>query len=542
MKQDYPLNKVNIYETLPECLADIEQVYKDCPAITVYDSRLLQHTRTYSEFSKDVKAFAMMLIKRGLEGKHVAVAGENNYDWIVAFWAIGCIGGVAVVLDIEQGEEEILKMSLHADAEAVIAASDYEAIFSDFDYRQNQIILLEEWREEAKGADSTISFFRSAEAVKCSQPAVIVYTSGTVSVSKPVVLTHNNIMYNACHARELVDIGRKVFSPLPLFHTYSLVCGLLGTLSQGNHICVNGNLKTMMREMKQFEPDTLIAVPMIVDTLLRSIHLEQEKAGIRIVAREACAKYQSRKKWHLPAKSFRHETTCHMTGNALKLIISGGAHQNEQIAEEFGAYGIEVLQGYGITECSPLVSVNRKGQNKLGSVGRMLAGTQMKIEDGELLVKGPSVFEGYYKNRKLTEECLKDGWFHTGDIGYVDRKGYIYICGRKKNLIVFSNGKKVVPEELEQYIQAFPLVKEVMVYGASIGHAKDDVKLSAIIYTDIYQTRGMSSFAVLEQIQKEIDKLNQNLPLYKRIQSIKISETEFKKTSINKVKRGGITV
>lgn len=170
-------------------------------------------------------------------------------------------------------------------------------------------------------------------------------------------------------------------------------------------------------------------------------------------------------------------------------------------------------------------------------MGTLIPGMEIKFTGGEILVKGPSVFQGYYKNESLTREVLVHGWFHTGDIGYMDKQGYLYICGRKKSLIVFSNGKKVVPEELEQQLVRLPYIREVIVYGARSGQTEDDVTLSAMIYPDREKTAGMSSFEVLEKIQDEISELNRTLPFYKRIQSLKLTETEFVKTGIQKIRR-----
>lgn len=225
-------------------------------------------------------------------------------------------------------------------------------------------------------------------------------------------------------------------------------------------------------------------------------------------------------------------------GDSLFLIICGGAQLNERLAREFRCYGINVLQGYGVTECGPLISVNRNRRYRENSVGTLLPGTHVKIQDGEILVKGPSVFKGYYKAPEETEKAFSEGWFCTGDLGYRDRKGFLYLTGRKKNLVVFSSGKKVVPEELEELIAQIPFVREVMVYGASNGQTADDVKLSAVIYADPQKTKGMTSYEVLERIQEEIYELNKKLPFHKRIQLIRMTETEFKKTSIQKIRRG----
>ena len=256
---------------------------------------------------------------------------------------------------------------------------------------------------------------------------------------------------------------------------------------------------------------------------------------------QAVEKYTRRKRMHLPCSPYHEQALEQLVGPNLKFIPCGGAQLSVKVAEELQAYGVGVYQGYGITECSPLIGSNMNKKNNPASVGFPIPQTQIRLDDGEILVKGPSVFKEYYKNTLLTEESFTDGWFHTGDIGYKDRKGYLHICGRKKNLIVFSNGKKVVPEELEGYIQEIPLVKEVMVYGASAGTAIDDVTLSALICIDEERADTNDTFQLLEQVQEEITKLNNRLPDYKRIQSVKLTESEFKKTSIQKKKRREVT-
>ena len=330
-----------------------------------------------------------------------------------------------------------------------------------------------------------------------------------------------------------------MFDPLPLYHTYSLGCGVLNILAHGQNICINGNLKTLFRDIKLYSPSIMMAVPLVLENLLKEIHRVQEKMGIREQTEQAVEKYR---KGLFMKKPVLINGVSEILGGNLKTICCGGAHLNEKVAEEYFAYGIELLQGYGITECSPLISNSLRGQNRINSVGRLLPGIEMKIVDGEILVKGPCVFQEYYKNPVVTEESFTDGWFHTGDIGYLDRKGYLYICGRKKNLIVFNNGKKVVPEELEAYILEIPLVREVMVYGASAGDAPDEVKLSALICVDMDQTEETDNYKILESIQEEIHKLNSRLPVYKRIQSVKLTEAEFKKTSMQKIQRRKVTV
>lgn len=543
MEQKNIYNDVTIYETLPECLLNVRELYAENKAITMFGRSKEEHSVTYREFVKDVQGAAYMMVQRKMAGKHIAIVGENSYDWIVAFCAAGCIGSISVPIDVEQPEEEIVNLAEFADASFVIAQQVFLPAFEGW---QNGFVLpmettfkemIREGREavEAEGIEG----FGFGKKVEKDTPLAIVYTSGTTSVSKAVVLTHYNMMYDACCCQASVKLEDRMFDPLPLYHTYSLGCGVLNILAHGQNICINGNLKTLFRDIKLYSPSIMMAVPLVLENLLKEVHRVQEKMGIREQVEQAVEKYR---KGIFMKKPVLLNGMSEILGDNLSTICCGGAHLNEKIAEEFFAYGIDLLQGYGITECSPLISNSIRGQNRINSVGLLLPGVEMKISDGEILVKGPCVFKEYYKNPAVTEESFTEGWFHTGDIGYQDRKGFLYICGRKKNLIVFNNGKKVVPEELEAYIHEIPLVKEVMVYGASTGNALDEVKLSALVCVDMDQTVETDKYKILEMIQEEIAKLNARLPIYKRIQSVKLSESEFQKTSMQKIQRRKVNI
>ncbi|CUN90354.1 Long-chain-fatty-acid--CoA ligase FadD15 [[Eubacterium] contortum] len=543
MEQKNIYKQVKLYKTLQECLLDVQDAYAERPAITSFDRAGTQRDVSYREFVKDVQGAAYMMVQKKMAGKHIALVGENTYEWIAAFCAAGCIGSVGVPIDVEQPEKEILNLAEFADASYAVVQKDFKDAFQG--WKKERVIcmdtgireMIEEGRRKVE--QEQIQGFSFAQDIGPDTTLAIVYTSGTTSVSKAVVLSHYNMMYDACCCQASVQLEDRMFNPLPLYHTYSLGCGILDMIAHGQNICINGNLKTLFRDIRLYRPSILMAVPLILENLLKEIHRIQENMGIREQTAQAVEKY---KKGIFTKKPVKVNGMDLILGDQLKTICCGGAHLNEKIAEEFAAYGIDVLQGYGITECSPLISNSIRGQNRINSVGLPLPGVELKLADGEILVKGPIVFKEYYKNPGATEESFTDEWFHTGDIGYMDRKGFLYICGRKKNLIVFNNGKKVVPEELEAYIQELPLVKEVMVYGASTGNALDEVKLSALVCVDAEKTSETDNYRILESIQESIAELNAKLPVYKRIQSVKLSESEFKKTSMQKIQRRKVTV
>lgn len=547
MRLDYPLNNIYTYDTVGEFLQEAEARFGDRPAVSVYDGEGKEHCHTYRMLVRDAKALALVLLDMGMAGKHLAIVGENSYEWLLIFLACSAIGAAAIPVDVEQQDEKIWQCIRFGDSCMAAVSREYEFLFQNtrccpvlylwdnHDARSLPALLSDGYRA-LKDREKELDLVM--DQVQKEQTAAIIYTSGTISAPKPVMLSHGNIMYNACHAQALVETGTKAYTCLPLYHAYSLVCGALNVLTQGQHLGLNGRVKNWMRDLRLFSPEMILLVPMMMESLIRSIRLEQTRDGMREEAKKALKRYESRKRHHLSCSPFTHRALTRVLGDSLFLIICGGAQLNERLAREFRCYGINVLQGYGVTECGPLICVNRNRRYRENSVGILLPGTRVKIQDGEILVKGPSVFKGYYKAQEETEKAFSEGWFCTGDLGYRDRKGFLYLTGRKKNLVVFSSGKKVVPEELEELIAQIPLVREVMVYGASNGQTADDVKLSAVIYADPQKTKGMTSYEVLERIQEEIYELNKKLPFHKRIQLIRMTEAEFKKTSIQKIRRG----
>lgn len=352
-----------------------------------------------------------------------------------------------------------------------------------------------------------------------------------------MVLTHRQMLTNAWAGGQMVAMGPRVYSSLPMHHTYGLTSAVFTNMTMGRHMCINGNIKTMLPDIVRFEPHTLIAVPLIVETLLMRISAEIKAKGDPQALDRFVKKWTLAQRFGIRLKSpFAVEVKKVLGGNMVT-IVSGGAHLNRNAPAYMDALGVQALEGYGITECSPLVSVNRNFCRRYHSAGLPVPGTEVRLVDDEIWVRGPSVSGVYYKDPQMTRESYEDGWFKTGDIGAIDKDGFLYVRGRKKNLIVFKNSKKVTPEEIEGAAAQIPLIKECMAYGATNGSSEDDVKLALMVYPDPEKTKGMAAYEILQKLQLEIDQINRGNPAYKQIQIIKLKDSPFERTATKKIKR-----
>lgn len=550
----HPYNKadyaVTFYDTFPAFLSGIDAEYGDRPALSWFTRRQEEKTLTYREMIHQVTALRRAMISKGMvPGTHIAIVSENNADWIISFLAAVSCGGIAVCVDTEQSDDSIRDMIRRSDAKTLFLSSTFLPICIPL-LEENTLLhmVMMGGLSSDERVSSISELYELGRTLVVSEPeppcpismdqtAEIVFTSGTTSQSKMVMLSHKAVMQNLCDSSLYVTFYKKVFCSLPFYHAYGLNCAVLNTFLRGAHLFINGDLKTTMRDLHLSQPDTMLTVPLMMEALHNQLWLNVEKAGKADGLRKLLKIAAVCKKLHLNFRNKALDQLKEKIAGNLRLIICGGAHLSKEIAEEFELFGIQVLQGYGITECSPLISVNCNYANKLGSVGLPLPSCQIKLVDGEVWAKGPSVMQGYYQDPEQTAEALNDGWFNTGDLGYLDKDGFLYLTGRKKNLIVFKNGKKVSPEKLEDLISAIPMVKEVLVSGTANGVFADDVKLTASIYPDPQRTEDLTSYEILEHLQQDIDKINQRLPSYQQIQLVNIREKEFHKTGTKKIKR-----
>ena len=543
----YPLNEVTYYKRFCDMVDGLANRYGDKPAISWFTRKKEQMTVSYRQMREDVYHLQAELIRRGLAGKHLAIASENSYEWLVVYFASAYCGSVAICVDVEQSEETILQMLEMADTDAIFLTAAHVSICAKFAQDKIPMFLLGAGNGELTTVKELIA---SGEAYLQSLPgqalqvettpdhtASIVFTSGTTNFSKLVMLSHKAILTNAADAMANVKVGKTVFTALPFYHTYGLTCAVIDMLLVGSHVYINGSMKAMMRDLMLAQPHTMLTVTLVLETIHNRLWATAEDNGkaesLRKLLKIKKAMYAvGLKKPGKILDALRQK----VLGN-VRIIICGGAHMNPEISEEFAYLGINVLQGYGITECAPLVSVNRNKANKWQTVGLISPHSEVKIVDGEILVRGDNIMQGYYKQPELTEEAMEDGWFHTGDIGEIDKDGFLYITGRKKNLIVLKNGKKISPEKLEEILKTVPLVQDVMVYGAVTGTSSDDVQVAASVYPDREKTEGMTTYEILERLQESFNKINDTLPFYQQIQMITIREQEFAKTSLKKIKR-----
>ena len=543
----YPLNSVKYYSRFRDMIDDLAKGNEEKMAISWFTRKGEENGVTLGKWREDIVCLQEKLISLGLNGKHIAILGENSYEWLITYFAATYCGATAVCVDIEQPNETIEQMLNMAEVSALFCSKTVEGICKDYKngeipmftlYENEDAISIYKLIEEGKTIITSGNANKEIDAtVTPDMTASIVFTSGTTSYSKPVMLSQEAILTNACDALANVAIGKVAFTSLPFYHTYGLTCSVLSMLIGKAHLYINGNLKTVMRDIQLAKPHTMLTVPLMLETIHSKMWATVEEMGKTEGLKKLLKIKKALLKLGINKKFAAIDTLKEKCFGTIELIICGGAHMNAEIMEQFYIMGVLTVQGYGITECAPLVSVNRNKMNKFDSVGLVSHNSEVKIVDGEILVRGKNVMKGYYNLPELTEEAMDGEWFKTGDIGEIDKDGFLYITGRKKNLIVFKNGKKLSPEKLEEKIKNIPLVKDVVVYGAASGASTDDVQVATSIFPDKDKTEGMNSYEILDILQNEINEINKELPLYQQIQMINIREQEFSKTALQKIKR-----
>lgn len=490
-------------ETMKDIIAYAAKTYQNSPAIR-YKAGKEIITKTYQDIKKDSEAVSRILEKKEMLGAHVALIGPTSYEWIVSYFGVVNSMGVVVPLDAQLPAEEICELLNRADIQVLIYDELRQDIKEMAEKKCPNIVHMINMQKELPQllAENAGEFSVSIDKEKL---CAILFTSGTTGKSKGVMLNHRNLADNAVCVDMKIPAGTVSMTLLPIHHAYCFTMDILKGIYIGLVICINDSIRHVQQNLKLFKPEIVLLVPMVVESIYNKLVSATGILPKKLVAKAAF-------------------------GGSLKTICSGGAYLNPDLIDAFEEYGITILQGYGMTECSPVISTNLQGNMKKDSVGKLLANCEGKVVDEEIWIRGSSVMMGYYKMPKETEETLVDGWLRTGDLGYIDEDNFVFITGRKKNLIILNNGENISPEEMENEISKDALIKEIIVSG------KDNV-IEAEIFPDYEYAKKKHIKDIPEKLQKIIDDYNKNRPVYKRIHSLKVRETEFEKTPSKKIKR-----
>ena len=468
-------------------------------------------SKTYTQLRNDSECFSAALETLGEQKSHIAIVGNTSYEWVVSYMGVVNSGSVAVPLDSLLPTEELCDLINRADVTTLVfdesKAEVANVASKDCPKLKNIISMSNDSKVE-----SALSLWKliGEQKTGCTyEPspedlATIMFTSGTTGKSKGVMLTHRNLAENATCLDMKFEAGTVLMTVLPIHHAYCLSMDILKPLSVGGVICINDSLLRVAKNIKLFEPNMILMVPLMIETLAKKL----EEAA-----------------W-LPAPLVKAK----VFGKQFHTVCSGGAYLNPAYIDMFKKYGITILQGYGMTECAPVISNNLSWANKEGSVGKLLPNCEAKVVNEELWVKGSSVMQGYYKMPEETAATLEDGWLKTGDLGYVDEDGFVFLTGRKKNLIITPNGENVSPEEIENKLGANRLVQEVLV-------RETEGVIEAEIFPDYEYAAKKKIKDMQSELQKIIDEYNKEAPLYKRVFKLKVREVEFEKNTTKKIKR-----
>ncbi|MCL2816098.1 MAG: AMP-binding protein [Oscillospiraceae bacterium] len=572
-KTFYP-DKVEKVENLKQLWEFNKRQYGPQPYFT-YKKSGAAITLTYDDMYAIIQKTGAAFYKMGLMGQTAAIITETRYEWLACYMATVNGNGIVVPLDKELMAEQILNFLERAKVKCVIYSGQFAHIIEDYakcaDRPQKTADTfinfdLEPEKEELPeykdfgiySFETVLKTGEAAAAENCTafadveidreKPCAYLFTSGTTGTSKAVMLSQKNISSNAYNAASCVMLrNHDVMVPvLPIHHTYESTCTIFAASMLGTRLCQNESLKTVMRDFKTYKPDKLVLVPLFVDTLVKKIWDEIEKKGKTKTVKTAIKLSNSLRKVGIDLRRKLFKEVLDALGGNVNAIICGGAPLNPEHVKTMDAFGISIWQGYGITECSPLVAVIPEGfhMKKMGAVGYPVFQDEVKIGEkdengnGEILVKGDNVMVGYLDDEQATKEVFtEDGFFKTGDIGYTDKDGFVYITGRRKNIIILSNGKNIYPEEIEEYLLKIEGIKECAVIGRKKENG-DDV-LAALVFPDmeLEAFAGKNPGEIEADLNEKIKEVNRQLPVFKQINEVEIRSEEFEKTTTKKIMR-----
>ena len=547
---------------LKDMLNKTKDLYGDKSAYKIKDENGEYRVFTHREVRDMVDCLGTALIDLGLKDKRIAIIGPNRYEWEIAYLAVACGTGIVVPLDKSLPDNELETLIARSEVEAIFYDSKYEESITKIKYSDKNklkhmismdlgthsegIYSQEELTEKGKMLiEEGNREFLDAK-INPEEMNIMLFTSGTTSQSKVVALAHRNICSNLMDIASTIDINPDdtLLSILPIHHVFECTVGFLSALYKGAQTVFCDGLRHIMENLNEYNVSVMACVPGIYESIYATIVKKLEKQGKLEQVMEDVEKYKDAS---MEKKKEVFADVHDMIGGKVKLFISGAAALDPKIEDGYRAFGINLVQGYGLTETSPVVGIGNNKYHRTGSIGKCVPSVEVQISDankegvGELIVKGPSVMLGYFNNAKATREALKEGWFYTGDLARIDDDGYIFICGRKKSVIVLKNGKNIYPEEMENLVNKIEGVNESFVFGKQQSDDKDDIKINVQIVfdreviKDVYKVE--SDDEIYKVLSDKVKELNKTMPQYKAIRGILLTETPLIKTTTNKIKR-----
>ena len=560
------LHKVVEIENLKDMLKKSGELYGNSPAYKFKTNepgkfRIITH----AEFRKQVDYLGTALINLGLKEKRIAVISENRYEWGLAYLAVACGTGVVVPLDKSLPPNEIESLIIRSGVEAIFYSNKYDEIMMDIksrnttdlryyismdlDEREDSVLSQKELIQ--KGKELVINGNRMFidSQIDNEKMGFMLFTSGTTAMSKAVMLSHKNICANLMDIASVIEINENdtMLSFLPLHHTFECTVGFLYPLYKGTSIAFCDGIKHLAENIKEYQVTAMISVPILYESMYKRLMKTIEKKGLKDKVEQGIKLSNILLKVGIDKRKKIFKDIHDNFGGKLRLFVSGAAALDPVVEKGFNDLGIKIVQGYGLTETSPVIAAGNDFEWKTGSVGKVFPSLKVKIVEkndqgiGEVIVKGPSVMLGYYNNDEATKEVLKKDWFYTGDLGYFDKKGFLYIAGRQKNVIVLKNGKNIYPEEIESVINRIEGVKESFIYGKPEEGDEDDLKLCVKIVYDKDTLKSVygaeTEEEVLAKMWEKVKQVNKTMPPYKYIREVMVTEEELIKTTTQKVKR-----
>lgn len=560
------LHKCDKFANLKEMINLSAQKHGDKPAFRFKTDKPGEFRNiTFNEFLNDINALGTKLINMGLSDKRIAIISDNRYEWALAYMAIACGTGVVVPLDKMLPANELEALIIRSGVEAIFYSSKYDEVMQDIRNRKTtdlRYYISMDLEKRENGVYSQKELVKAGKELiekgnrkfldaKINNEAMgfMLFTSGTTAMSKAVMLSHKNIASNLMGIAKVLNLDERdtLLSFLPLHHTFECTVGFLYPISRGASIAYCEGIRHIANNIKEYQITAMISVPALYESIYKRLMKNIEKKGKLPEVEKMIKLTNMFSKVGIDIKRVVFKDIIDGLGGKIRLLVNGAAALSPEVEKGFNDLGITTVQGYGLTETSPVISAGTDFEQRIGSVGKVFPSVKLKIVDkdengiGEIHVKAPTVMLGYYQNEEATKEVLDKGWFNTGDLGYVDKKGFLFLCGRKKSVIVLKNGKNVFPEEIETVINKIEGVKESFVYGQAEEDDKIDLKVCAKIVYDKELMKETYNAQTEEEIYNvlwdKIKEINKTMPEYKYVKRITVTEEELVKTTTQKIKR-----